>query len=194
MHGFEQRLDILISNRHSEPETEVSTCLTVLLGEVSIRGSSSVPCPDGYGPSPGSHVGKGSLFDAHCRWHGWLVYNSSEVCWTALLEGHTWSIVRYSCVMWEAKYLDRYIVINHEKLDGDFYELSKLFWMFFFKHLNCFTEMKPPYQYSSGPRGYMPVPQQPPPSYGYSPAPPVLSQQSSSVRFCHRTMDTYIGI
>jgi len=40
--------------------------------------------------------------------------------------------------------------------------------------------MKP--QYSSGPNGYMPVPQQPPPSYGYSPAPPVLSQQSSSVR------------
>jgi len=62
-----------------------------------------------------------------------------------------------------------------------------------------FIEMKPPYEYSSGPsgyssrpNGYMPVPQQPPPSYGYSPAPPVLSQQSSSVRFVKWTLtDTH---
>jgi len=28
---------------------------------------------------------------------GW--YNSSELCWTALLDRHTWPIVRYICVM-----------------------------------------------------------------------------------------------
>ena len=49
------------------------------------------------------------------------------------------------------------------------------------------TEMDPLYEYSPGPKGYMPVPQHLPPPvqsppYGYSPAPPVLSQQSSSVR------------
>ena len=42
-----------------------------------------------------------------------------------------------------------------------------------------FVELQPPYDYG---RGYRPVPQYPPEQRGYAPAPPVLSQQSNSVR------------
>ena len=41
------------------------------------------------------------------------------------------------------------------------------------------VELQPPYDYG---RGYKPVPQYPPEQRGYAPAPPVLSQQSNSVR------------
>lgn len=41
------------------------------------------------------------------------------------------------------------------------------------------VELQPPYDYG---RGYRPVPQYPPEQRGYAPAPPVLSQQSNSVR------------
>ena len=41
------------------------------------------------------------------------------------------------------------------------------------------AELQPPYDYS---HGYKPVPQYPPEQRGYAPAPPVLSQQSNSVR------------
>ena len=71
--------DIGYPNWHAEPETKLCTCLALLLGE-HMWLLIYVPCPDGYGPTSCSHGGKGSLFDAHCQWHGWLV----QQFWTVL--------------------------------------------------------------------------------------------------------------
>lgn len=77
--GLSVWTDIGHPNWHAEPETELCTCFALLLGE-HMWLLIYVPCPDGCGPASCSRGGKGSLFDAHCRWHGWLV----QQFWTVL--------------------------------------------------------------------------------------------------------------